>query len=97
MRLESFQMYRYQFEFNYLLTKKTLFSEKLEKAELACLAVHNQMRFKHDVEYQNRYRLGYKKIRYSALVSCIKYKLFFYSNCILSLTVCMKTKERMKT
>ena len=81
MRLGSFRMYRDQFEFKYLLTitityllKKTLFSEKLEKAELACLAVHNLMRFKHDVEYQNRYRLGYKEIRYSALVSCIKYQ-----------------------
>ena len=43
--------------------------QNLKKAEMACLAVHNTLRFKHGIKYLNRYRLGFGAIRDNAQVS----------------------------
>ena len=49
---------------NYLVSKQI-------KAEQACLAMHNLLRFRHGITHSNRYRLGYGAIRDSARVSFI--------------------------
>ena len=48
-------------------------------AEKACLAAHNMLRFKHDVCFTNRYRLGTGTIRDNARVSFF----ILYLKCLL--------------